>query len=106
MTVNCRPAPVLAAFQILSLALAWSVPADANSVTKAVCEAGFQDMIAQVEDNRRQAQAEIDRQLKDADATMRESLILMREQSWDQEEQERRQASLVRLDCLRAARPQ
>ena len=96
--------PRVAVFVAALLFTFQSLPLSASSLTEATCEADYHEMLAQVENNREQTLAEIKRQLKDATGDLRDSLIAMREPAWDQEEQGRHQASLIRIDCLRAVR--
>jgi len=82
----------------------WASPAGAGAVTRAQCESDYRELLAEIEVNRVSAIVEIKRQLAEADDTQRQSLLAMREQTWDDEERQRATASLIRQDCLKAAK--
>ena len=94
------PIPLVAAALLLGL---WVLTARSGSVPGAMCEADFRELIAEIERNRENSIAEINAQLAEAPPENREPLLAMREHAWDDEEQQRAQATLIRRDCMRAA---
>lgn len=95
------PVPLMAAALLLCL---WVVPARSGSVPKLPCDEDYKELLAEIENNRNLSLAEINRQLSEAVGDQRASLEAMSEQTWDDEEGQRAQASQMWRDCMRAAR--
>jgi len=95
------PVPLAAIALLLGL---WVATSQSGSVPKAMCDADLKDLINEIEANRTAALKEINRQLDDAGPGQRPSLLAMREQAWDDEEQQRATATVIWQDCMRAAK--
>ena len=77
--------------------------AGAGDLTKAVCEADYQDLLISIERNRIAGNDQINEHLMGVtDEKERARLIDMREKSWDEEEEQRAIATNIRRDCLAA----
>jgi len=95
------PVPLAAAALLLAL---WVMTARSGSVPTLRCDGDYKEMISDIENNRNAAIAEINRQLTEAGELQRGSLLAMREQVWDDEEQQRATAGMMRRDCQKAAK--
>lgn len=94
-----RKTPVPLAAVALLLAL-WVYTASSGSITGAQCDADFEELLHDIEQNRIAAIEEINRQMEeDLDPA---GLARLREQAWDQEERQRGQAQYIWMDCKRA----
>jgi len=99
-----RATPIPLAAVALLLAL-WVFTASSESLTSAQCDADFNQLLNDIEKNRIMTIAEINRQLADeVNPTDPQGLELMREQAWDQEEQQRGQANYIWRDCKEAVK--
>ena len=77
----------------------------AGSLTAAICEADYKELLASIERNRIAGINQInDHLLGVTDEKERARLIEMREKSWDEEEEQRTMAASIRRDCLAAVK--
>jgi len=77
----------------------------AAPLTRAACEADYQELLASIERNRMAAIDQINEHLVGViDEKERARLIEMREKSWDEEEEQRGMAASIRRDCLAAVK--
>ena len=95
------PVPLMAAALLLCL---WVVTARSGSVPRFRCDEDYKELLTEIKNNRNLSIVEINRQLGEAVGDQRASLEAMREQTWDDEEGQRAQASQMWRDCIRAAK--
>lgn len=101
-----RATPIPLAAIALLLAL-WVFTASSGSITGAQCDADLEQFLSDLETNRIMTIEEINRQLADESSpTGSQALVSMREQAWDQEEQQRGQANHIWRDCKEAVKKQ
>ena len=75
----------------------------AGAVTPQQCAEDFKTLIAEIERNRQSVIYNLNQQLAEADTRQqRDSLKLMLEQVWDDEERQRMTAGTIRRDCEKA----
>lgn len=82
----------------------WSVAASAG-ITPQQCDADLKELLSEIENNRIMTIAEIEKQLADdINPVDPQGLEALREQTWDQEEEERGQANYIWRDCMISAK--
>lgn len=99
---RATPVPLAAAALLLSL---WVLTSTSGSITRAQCDADLEELMGEIETNRKTALIDITSQLaKSPSSHERQGLLSMREQTWDHEEQQRGQANYIWRDCMQAVK--
>ena len=99
-----RTTPLPLTAIVLLLSLFFATPSFAR-ITQTECDAHLNELLSEIEGNRITTIAEINKQLADDNnPTDPQGLEIMREQAWDQEEQQRGQAHYIWRDCMKAIR--
>ncbi len=82
----------------------WSMSASAG-MTSQQCDADLKELLSEIENNRVTTIADIEKQLVDnINQVDPKGLRALREQTWDQEEQQRGQANYIWRDCMLAVK--
>ena len=82
----------------------WSMAASAG-MTSQQCDADLKELLSEIENNRVITIADIEKQLTDEFSQVDpQGLEALREQAWDQEEQQRGQANYIWRDCMLAVK--
>jgi len=82
----------------------WSMTASAG-MTSQQCDADLKELLSEIENNRVTTIADIEKQLVDnINQVDPKGLRALREQTWDQEEQQRGQANYIWRDCMLAVK--
>ena len=82
----------------------WSMSASAG-MTSQQCDADLKELLSEIENNRATTIADIEKQLVDnINQVDPKGLRALREQTWDQEEQQRGQANYIWRDCMSAVK--
>ena len=82
----------------------WSMSASAG-MTSQQCDADLKELLSEIENNRATTIADIEKQLVDnINQVDPKGLRALREQTWDQEEQQRGQANYIWRDCMLAVK--
>lgn len=82
----------------------WSMTASAG-MTSQQCDADLKELLSEIENNRATTIADIEKQLVDnINQVDPKGLRALREQTWDQEEQQRGQANYIWRDCMLAVK--
>ena len=82
----------------------WSMTASAG-MTSQQCDADLKELLSEIENNRVTTIADIEKQLvDDINQVDPKGLRALREQTWDQEEQQRGQANYIWRDCMLAVK--
>ena len=82
----------------------WSMTASAG-MTSQQCDADLKELLSEIENNRATTIADIEKQLVDnINQVDPKGLRALREQTWDQEEQQRGQANYIWRDCMSAVK--
>lgn len=91
---------------LLSWMVVFTVFDDASAaVTRIKCQADYQALVSEIEANREKALKDIRTSIANtSDKRTRSILQHELERVWEEEETQRNQASVVQLDCLRAAK--
>ena len=82
----------------------WSMAASAG-MTSQQCDVDLKELLSEIENNRVITIADIEKQLADDVSPVDpQGLEALREQTWDQEEQQRGQANYIWRDCMLAVK--
>ena len=82
----------------------WSMAASAG-MTSQQCDVDLKELLSEIENNRVITIADIEKQLADDVSQVDpQGLEALREQTWDQEEQQRGQANYIWRDCMLAVK--
>jgi len=82
----------------------WSMTASAG-MTSQQCDADLKELLSEIENNRVTTIVDIEKQLADnINQVDPKGLRALREQTWDQEEQQRGQANYIWRDCMLAVK--
>ena len=89
---------------ITASAVLWSMAASAG-MTSQQCDFDLKELLSEIENNRVITIADIEKQLADEFSQVDpQGLEALREQTWDQEEQQRGQANYIWRDCMLAVK--
>ena len=89
---------------ITASAVLWSMAASAD-MTSQQCDFDLKELLSEIENNRVITIADIEKQLADEFSQVDpQGLEALREQTWDQEEQQRGQANYIWRDCMLAVK--
>ena len=82
----------------------WSMSASAG-MTSQQCDSDLKELLSEIENNRVTTIVDIEKQLADnINQVDPKGLRALREQTWDQEEQQRGQANYIWQDCMLAVK--
>ena len=82
----------------------WSMSASAG-MTSQQCDSDLKELLSEIENNRVTTIVDIEKQLADnINQVDPKGLRALREQTWDQEEQQRGQANYIWRDCMLAVK--